>query len=182
MICGIVALGVCTAVQLAWRTETQLLLDHYACSPYGRIREGVVIAYRYLLEATPQETIAHLMHLATNGDYLQQHMAIATVAEPNILYISEILDAALKMQRIVLEHLHCASPESKNEAFRVLRRTLGYTLSVVTAAAPEQGFALMRECASWHNMDITWVLRENLKKKRLAKFSRHTEEVSRLLA
>ena len=63
-----------------------------------------------------------------------------------------------------------------------MRQALGYTLSVVTAAVPEEGFALMRECATWHDTDIAWVLRENLKKKRLAKFAEHTEALSRLLA
>jgi hypothetical protein len=40
----------------------------------------------------------------------------------------------------------------------------------------------MRECASWNDADITWILRENLKKKRLAKFTDYTEELNRLLA
>jgi hypothetical protein len=85
------------------------------------------------------------------------------------------------MQRVVLERLHRASDDSKNEAFRLLRRTLGYTLSVITAATPEEGFALMKECAVWNDPNITWILRENLKKKRLAKFTQHTEEVAKLL-
>jgi hypothetical protein len=40
----------------------------------------------------------------------------------------------------------------------------------------------MRECATWGDADITWVLRENLKKKRLAKFAEDTEALIRLLA
>jgi hypothetical protein len=46
---------------------------------------------------------------------------------------------------------------------------------------PEQGFALMRECASWDDVDINWVLRENLKKKRLAKFSDQVEQLVKIL-
>src|SRR5258708_3172781 len=63
-----------------------------------------------------------------------------------------------------------------------LRKAVGYTVSVVAAGAPEKGFALMRECAGWGDADINWVLRENLKKKRLAKYAEHTEMVSKLLA
>jgi len=93
-----------------------------------------------------------------------------------------MLPAALTLQRIALERLHAvAAAERKNEQFRILRRTLGYTLSVITAAAPEQGFALMRECATWNDPDIREVLRENLKKKRLAKFAKDAEEVAKLL-
>jgi hypothetical protein len=64
----------------------------------------------------------------------------------------------------------------------VLRQTLGYAVSVITAAAPERGFALMRTCATWGDTDIVWILRENLKKKRLAKFVEYTAELSELLA
>lgn len=181
MLCGIMAFGACTAVYPAWLPETLDLLDHYACSPYGRIREGVEIAFRCLLEADPQHILYHLMDLAVQGNYLQQRVAIATVSEPVVLYTPDILETALKIQRTVLERLHQASADSKNEAFRQLRRTLGYTLSVITAAAPEEGFALMKECAAWNDPNITWILRENLKKKRLAKFAHHTEEVTKLL-
>jgi hypothetical protein len=75
-----------------------------------------------------------------------------------------------------------ASTVRKHNDVRTLRQGLGYTLSVVAAAAPEKGFALMRECAGWGDSDMNWVLRENLKKKRLAKFTEHAEKVSRLLA
>jgi hypothetical protein len=181
MLCGVIAYGSCTAVYPSWLPETLSLLDHYASSPYGRIREGVELAFRSLLEADPQDIMTHLMELAIQGSYLQQRVAIATVSEPVVLYTPDILIVALKMQRVVLERLHRASADSKNEAFRLLRRTLGYTLSVITAAAPEEGFALMKECAVWNDPNITWILRENLKKKRLAKFAQHAEEVTKLL-
>ena len=183
MLCGIIASGICAVAQSGWREETFNLLSHYACSSYWRVRECVAIAYRHLLTADSQITLPHLMGLATEGNYLQQRAAVATIAEPSLLYATELLDAVLKLQRIVLERLHnTLSADRKSEDFRTLRRTLGYTLSVITAAAPEEGFALMRECASWGDNDVNWILRENLKKKRLAKFVRDTEVVSKLLA
>jgi len=72
--------------------------------------------------------------------------------------------------------------DRKREDFRVLRQALGYAVSVVTAAAPERGFALMHQCVKWGDTDINWILRENLKKKRLAKFVGYTEGLSKLLA
>jgi len=50
---------------------------------------------------------------------------------------------------------------------RALRQALGYTLSVVTAASPETGFHLMEELAALPDPDIIWIVRENMKKKRL---------------
>lgn len=183
MLCGIIAYGACAAVCPGWREDTFELLAHYACNANRRVREGVVMAYQRLLTAEPQESVPHLFALATEGNYLQQCAAIAAIAEPALLYEHELLVAAMEIQRIILERTHSASAvDRKTEDFRTLRRALGYTLSVITAAAPLQGFALMRECASWRDADITWVLRENLKKKRLAKFVEETEELTKLLA
>lgn len=183
MLCGIIAFGACAAVEPDWRAETTELLNHYACSSYWRVREGVAMAYQHLLNADSQETISRLLRLAAEGTYLQQRAAVAAVAEPSLLYTPEISHAGLKIQRIVMERLREASQaDRKSEDFRVLRRTLGYTLSVITAALPEQGFALMCECAQWNDPDVVWILRENLKKKRLAKFPADTEKLAKLLA
>ena len=183
MICGIVASGACAAVRPEWRRDTLRLLEHYACNPYFRVREGVASSYQHLIAAEPQEIIAHLIHLVDHGNYLQQCSAITAIAEQSVLYAPETISAALRMHRTVLNNLRQAPlADRRKEEVRVLRRTLGYTLSVVTAAAPEEGFALMRECASWNDNDIHWILRENLKKKRLAKFAQDTAVVSKLLA
>ncbi len=94
-----------------------------------------------------------------------------------------MVNAALQIQCVILERLHATLvTERKREDFRLLRQASGYTVSVVTAAAPERGFALMRECATWRDPDINWILRENLKKKRLAKFVEYTTGLQQLLA
>ena len=121
--------------------------------------------------------------MAIHGNYFQQRAAIAAIAEPALLFSAETVQAALSMQNAVLERLHSAPAiDRKREDFRVLRQTLGYALSVITAVVPEKGFALMRNCATWGDADITWILRENLKKKRLSKFVEYTEGLSKLLA
>jgi hypothetical protein len=183
MLCGIIGYGACVAAEPEWCDETFKLLDHYASSPYWRVREGVALAYQEIVMAPVPKALPHLMNLASDGNFLQQRAAIAAVAEPALLAAPEARAIALQMQRVVLERLRrVPALERKCEEFRVLRRTLGYTISVVTAVIPEQGFALMRECASWNDPDVIWILRENLKKKRLAKFAQDTEDLARLLA
>ena len=183
MLCGIVAFGACAAAGPEWRGETFEMLSQRARSGYWRVREGVAMAFQRLLLGAPQEAIDCLTILAHTGDYFQQRAAIAAIAEPPLLHTPEIIAAALAIQRVILERLHAApAGDRKREDLRALRQALGYTVSVVTAAAPENGFALMRECATWKDADITWILRENLKKKRLARFVEHTEDLSRLLA
>jgi hypothetical protein len=140
------------------------------------------MAFQRLLSTTPRETLSHLLKLARNGDYLQQRAAIAAVAEPALLNTPDIIRGALDIQHVVMERLHkVPAADRKGEDFRALRKALGYTLSVVTAATPEDGFALMQICAGWSDADVVWILRENLKKKRLAKFVDHVKELSKLL-
>ncbi len=182
VLCGVVAFGACAAVRSAWRGEIFALLGEFASSSAWRVREGVAIAFQRLLPVVPEETVEYLMELATKGNCFQQRASIAAIAEPPLLHTPAMIDAALAIQQLVLERLH-AMPvtERKREDVRALRQALGYTVSVVVAATPERGFALMRECATWGDADINWVLRENLKKKRLAKFAEHTARVSSLL-
>ncbi len=183
VLCGIVAFGACAAAQSKWRSEVFELLEQYACNTCWRVRQGVEIAFQRILTVAPQETISFLTIMAVQGNYLQQRAAIAAIAEPGLLYSPETVQAALSIQFVVLERLHSSpATDRKREDFRVLRQTLGYAVSVITAAAPEKGFAFMRNCATWGDSDITWVLRENLKKKRLAKFVEYTNGLSKLLA
>ena len=183
VLCGVVAFGACATVRQEWHTEVFEILKHFASSSSWRVREGVAIALQRLLPVNPQKTIEFLLELARKGNCFQQRASIAAIAEPSLLQTPAMIDAALEIQRLVVERVH-ALPAAvrKREDVRALRQSLGYTLSVVAAAAPEKGFALMRDCAGWDDPDINWILRENLKKKRLAKFVEHTEEVAKLLA
>ena len=182
ILCGVVAFGACSSVRTEWQTEVFEMMKLFACSKSWRVREGVAMALQRLLPVIPQETLEYLMELATRGNCFQQRASIAAIAEPSLLYDKAMIDAALMIQRFVLERLReLSSADRKREDVRALRQSLGYTLSVVTAASPEKGFALMRDCARWNDTDINWILRENLKKKRLAKFVEHTEKVSKLL-
>ena len=183
VMCGVVAYGVCAASQPAWRVEVFELLDRYACSPCWRVRQGVEMAFQHLLTDATRETISYLVFMASQGNLYQRRASIAAVSEPSLLFNSDTLDAALSILDIILERLRSTpAADRKREDFRVLRQTLGYAVSVITAATPEKGFALMRTCAAWGDPDVVWILRENLKKKRLAKFVAYTTELSELLA
>ena len=183
ILCGVVAFGACASVQTEWHTEVFEKMELFACSNSWRVREGAAIALQRLLPAIPHETIKFLKELATKGNCFQQRASVAAIAEPPLLNDQAMIDAALAIQRYVLGRVHkLSATDRKREDVRVLRQSLGYTLSVVTAADPDKGFALMRDCAKWDDADINWILRENLKKKRLAKYVQQTEKVSKLLA
>jgi hypothetical protein len=66
----------------------------------------------------------------------------------------------------------------KDEAFKILMQGLGYCLSVFVQHCPAEGFALMRKSAAVRDPDMAWILRENLKKKRL--YEKHEEDVQQV--
>lgn len=182
ILCGVVAAGACAAVRSEWCEQVVDMLSYYACSSSWRVREAVATAFQHLLSADAQTIMPYLSQLAISNSFLQQRAAIAAIAEPRLLYVPELTEGALQLQRTVLEHVsHVPATERKCEDFRILRRTLGYTLSVVAAALPTKGFAFMRECALWNDIDVNWILRENLKKKRLAKYPQEIAIVTDLL-
>jgi hypothetical protein len=70
----------------------------------------------------------------------------------------------------------------KDEAFKILRQGMGYALSVFVQHSPAEGFALMRKSAAIRDPDIAWIIKENLKKKRLSeKFAKDVEQVAMIL-
>jgi len=183
VLCGVLAFGFCAAACPEWRDEAFVHLKQYASSPFWKVCDFVAMAYQRLLQADAHTTLVQLMELAHSGNYLLQRAAVTTLAEPQLFYSTDLVVPALEVQRVVLAYMHAVPAwERRREDFRILRRALGHTVSVVTAAAPEEGFALLSECATWNDTDITWILRENLRKKRLAKFIRDFVRNSEVLA
>ena len=70
----------------------------------------------------------------------------------------------------------------KNDSFRVLRQGMGYALSVFVAKSPVEGFTLLRKTAAVRDADLAWIVRENLKKKRLSdSFAKDVQQVALIL-
>ena len=183
LMCGVLGWGFCAAVMPEWREDIFARLAQYAQNHAWRVREGAAMALHKLLLAAPDETLPRLMELLDGGNCLQMRACLAAISETDLLSSAQIITSALTMQRIALEYLHTLpASERKRAEARTLRQALGYTLSVVTAASPEDGFALMCEIATWNDADINWVLRENLKKRRLARFRDYTDKVIALMA
>ena len=183
LICGILGFGACAVAVPEWREDVFSRLAQSARSSSWRAREITATALQTLLLAAPDETLLRLMELLDRGDCLQLRACLAAISEPALLTSGQLVASALIMQRVALEYLRALpAAERKRTEVRILRKSLGYTLSVVAAANPDDGFALMCEIATWNDPDINWVLRENLKKRRLAKYRDYTEKVIELMA
>jgi len=105
----------------------------------------------------------------------------ATVAEPAVLKDKETAISALQLHRNMIDQV-LEAKERKSEGFRTLGKALGYTLSVVVRAVPEEGFEFMAELVGSQDSDVLWIVKENLKKNRLVKnFPDEVESIKILL-
>ena len=56
-----------------------------------------------------------------------------------------------------------------SEGFQALRKGLGYCWSVAVVALPAEGKTMMEKWSTDPDKDIHWIMKENLKKTRLAR-------------
>lgn len=72
------------------------------------------------------------------------------------------------------------SKENKSEAFEVLKKGLAYCWNVAIVACPDKGKNLFEKWVGNKNKEIIWIVKENLRKKRLLKMD--SEWVSNQMA
>jgi len=155
------------------------ILRGAAADPRWRLREAAAMGLQRLLLARRKETLSALERWVRGGRPLELRAVAAALAEPSVLAIGENADAAVALHREVLTRL-LASGSRTSSAVRTLRQALGYTLSVVTVARPEAGFALLEELLASRDDDGLWIVRENLRKARLARrFPERTKALQR---
>lgn len=166
--CGAIGIGALGATYPSRFVGAMTALRMLANDPRWRMREAVPMALQRLIAAYPKKTLNALKQCAAEGSPLEIRAAAAGVAEPALLKDAATARAALELHRIIFERV-LKVEDRKSDAFRALRKGLGYTLSVVVRALPEEGFALMHQLAATQDKDVLWIVKENLKKNRLTK-------------
>lgn len=134
-----------------------------------RVREGAAMALQRLGDADMPALWALTEQWADGGPLVQRAIA-AGICEPRLLRAPE--DAARAVQALdrITAAVEATDPAARrSEHFRVLRQGLGYCWSVAVAAAPPAGFAYLEKWARSQDRDVRWIVRENLRKARLAK-------------
>lgn len=169
-LCGAVGLG---RLVLEGRQGAAEALRGLAGDHRWRVREGVAIALQRLGEADMPGLWALSADWLRDGPLVQRAVA-AGICEPRLLQAPEDAGRALDvLDRITTVFARTDSEVRRTEEFRVLRQGLGYCWSVAVAAAPAKGFGYLEKwAAKWtasQDKDVRWILRENLKKARIAK-------------
>ncbi len=175
--CGARGLGAVGAALPGYQEKTLFLLRTLAQDSRWRMREAVAMALQKLLSNSDIRIRKELEDWIEQGDWLVLRGVVAGIAEPSLLKDVGFAKWALEVHVKVFDRLGVSS-NRKSDEFRILRKALGYTLSVVVKAVPSTGFQLLEELIKKEDADIKWIVKENLKKKRL--LSNFPEEVALL--
>ena len=162
--CGTLGLG-----RLLAEGHMQHLPTLRACAadPRWRAREAVAMALQRLGDADMDRLLAEMQEWA-QGNPLEQRAAAAGLCEPRLLkdprHVRAVLDILDQITASIL-----ANPSRRSEEFLALRKGMAYCWSVAVAALPEEGKPRMEKWLAEPDADVRWIMKENLKKNRLAR-------------
>jgi hypothetical protein len=162
--CGVLGLGKIIA---QGRLDLVPRLRGFASDPRWRTREAVAMA----LQCWGQADMANLlqeMEIWRKGSWLEKRAVAAGLSEPALLIDASHNHRVLEILNAITASVAEAEARHKEE-FKILRQALGYCWSVVLVASPEDGKPLMEKWMSTPDPDVRWIMKENLKKKRLTR-------------
>ncbi len=163
-VCGVVGLG-----RLLADGDRSVLADlrRLAGDPRWRVREAVALALQRFGDADFPALLAEMQRWA-GGSLRDRRAAVATLCEPRLLSTPDRARDVLTLLGCVTADLEGAD-EPRSDAFRALRQTLGYAWSVAIVALPEEGKPLFERLLASDDRDVRWIVRENLRKRRLVR-------------
>ena len=162
--CGVVGLGRLLA---EGKTEMLAPLRRCASDRRWRIREGVAMALQRLGDVD-MDALIRAMQTWSTGTPLEQRAAAAALCEPRLLGQAKHARAVLRILDKITASVRQVE-NRKSEDFIALRKGLGYCWSVAVAALPDEGERLMEKWLVDADHDVRWIMKENLKKNRLAR-------------
>lgn len=189
-LCGVVGLGSLASLphdgRFPFYRAAMERLRRQAADPRWRVREGVAMALQRVIPSRPRVCLRSLEGWIAPGEWYTMRAVAAGVAEPALLADDYIAVRSLDLHRRILNEVREALTEPpsnggpvQSESFRKLLQCLEYSLSVVVAAMPEEGFAYLDELAGTIPPNggrysagavLQRLLKENLKKSRLKRF------------
>jgi hypothetical protein len=102
----------------------------------------------------------------SRGGLLEKRAAAAGLCEPVLLGEPEQTKRVLAILDVITASI-VDEEDRRSDEFKALRKGLGYCWSVAVAALPDAGKQMMEKWFSSDDKDVQWILKENLKKKRL---------------
>lgn len=179
--CGAVSIGSMGATWPHFYKQALSMLRALANDPRWRMREAVCMGLQRLASTRADDTLRELNGWIAEGSLLELRAVAAAVADSALLKNEVSASTALQMHEQIFQRV-LAAQDRRSAEFRALRKGLGYTLSLVIAAMPSEGFALVSRLIDTRDRDVIWVMKQNLKKNRLIRrFPEEIESTKRLL-
>jgi hypothetical protein len=115
----------------------------------------------------------------SRGNFFEMRAVVASLCEPQLLKQKEYAKQTLALLDQITASISRSNDRNTDE-FKALKKGMGYCWSVAVAANPAAGMSLMEHWFSTADKDIRWIMRENLKKKRLERMNAGWVQDSRL--
>jgi hypothetical protein len=132
-----------------------------------RMREGVAMALQRWGDVDMDALIVE-MEKWSAGNLLEQRAAIAALCEPRLLHDETQVARVLAILDRVTDSIRTAQDRKCAECV-ALKKGLAYCWSVAVAASPTIGKPAMEKWFASDDRDVIWIMRENLKKNRIAR-------------
>ncbi len=161
-VCGVVGLG---RVLAEGDVDQLIVLRDCANDPRWRVREAVALGLQRWGDAD-MLALLKAMSAWVKGTLLERRAAAAALCEPRLLNEAKHVRRVIKLLDTITTSILRES-DRKSEDFKTLRQALGYCWSVAVVASPLDGKPAMEKWLVHPDPEVTWIMRENLKKNRL---------------
>jgi hypothetical protein len=160
--CGVLGLG-----RLVSEGRTELLgtLREIASDSRWRLREGVAMALQRLGELDV-DLLLDEVEGWSRGGLLERRAAGAGLCEPRLLKEPAHVGRVLELLDVITASIADVE-DRRSDQFLALRKGLGYCWSVAVVALPNRGKKMMEKWLSSEDRDVQWIMKENLRKKRM---------------
>jgi 3-methyladenine DNA glycosylase AlkC len=162
--CGVVGLG---KLLSQGKMEVLTTLRPFASDPRWRMREGVAMALQRLGKVD-MDSLLQEMEDWSQGNLLEKRAAAAALCEPNLLREEKQVERVLQILDEITASIQGVE-DRKSDEFKALRKGLGYCWSVAAVALPEKGKKVMERWFASDDKDVLWIMKQNLRKKRLTR-------------
>jgi hypothetical protein len=150
------------------------ILKRQSSDSRWRIRESVAFALQIIGGKNFRRLIIE-MKKWKNDNLFVRRAIVAGLCEPALLQVKENAEEVLDLLYEITTDIYNII-ERKDDSLRVLKKGLGYGLSVAIVANPEKGKQIFEKLSKYKDKDILWILKENLKKNRLIKMDKEWVE------
>ncbi|MBN1329647.1 MAG: HEAT repeat domain-containing protein [Candidatus Heimdallarchaeota archaeon] len=178
--CGVIGIGTIGSMNENLTMKTLNLLKKSAEDSRWRTREAVAQALTKIIKREPQKALEELTTWIGKDNWLIMRAIAAGIADPDVLRENnELAEFGLDLHSEIFKRI-LQSVDRQSEEFKVLKKGLAYTLSVIVAALPGRGFEMIESLLFTDDADITWIVKQNLNKNRLKRdYSKRIDQITK---